>query len=100
MAATIALASCPASRGTGVSTFGFAAWHPEHDAAPGGTSAAGTGVMPAQSSMPETTARRAFIPGHSQNSAGGGFPKCRTAANLAAVLVRSNKGQTLVLQRE
>jgi len=56
MAAAIALASCPTSRGIGVSTFGVAAWHPEHDAAPGGASAARTGVIAAQTSMPEITA--------------------------------------------
>jgi hypothetical protein len=51
MAATMAFASCSANRGTGVSTFGFSAWHPVHDAAPGGTSAAEAAVMPAHTTM-------------------------------------------------
>jgi len=51
MAATMAFASCPANRGTGVLPFGFSPWHPVHDAAPGGASAAQAGVMPAQTNM-------------------------------------------------
>src|SRR5271169_6039500 len=39
-AVMIAAASCPTSRGTGVTTLGFAGWQPEHDSAPAGASAA------------------------------------------------------------
>src|SRR5262249_1352232 len=78
MAATIVPTSCPASRGTGVSTFTPAGWHPEHDTAPGGASAACAGSTPAQLSTAERTA----------------------AAPTAAPGARSAKGQTVVLEGE
>jgi hypothetical protein len=47
----MASVSFPAKRGIGVLAFGPSAWHPVHDAAPGGASAAEADVMAAHANM-------------------------------------------------
>src|SRR5215831_2062032 len=95
----MASASCPASGGTDVSTLGFAAWHPVHDAAPGGASStARARVVATQATMTRAKRRRAFtrIPPTAWESAA----RARSGGATGRRRHASNKGQTMVLQRD
>src|SRR3974377_695081 len=85
MAARMASAFCPASGGTDVSTPGFAAWHPVHDAAPGGASStARARVVATQAHTTRAKRRRAFIARYSGDHVGLGCQEHGAAACSAA----------------
>src|SRR5262249_53022971 len=99
MAAKMAAASCLASGGTDVSTLGFAAWHPVHDAAPGGASStARARVVATQATTTRAKRRRAVIacPRPLRNR----LPGRGAAVQIGRRRHASDKGQTMVLQRD